>query len=135
MDNTFFSGNRESLLNEVGRGALIVLTGYHDMQRAHDSTHLFEQEANFLYLSGIKHPGWRLIIDGKRKRTYAVAPKLSSSQEIFDGSLSLDAAKKISGAQEAIDYDEADSLLIRLSREHPLVYTVNETNQIIKCRV
>ncbi|MBC7746785.1 aminopeptidase P N-terminal domain-containing protein [Pedobacter sp.] len=126
MDKTFFTNNREQLLRSVGSGALIVINAYQEMQRGNDAAFLFEQEANFWYLTGIEAPDWRLIIDGKRHRSYAVSPDMSEMKEIFDGSLSPEDALRISGVNEVISRDAADSLLLQLKREHPLVYTVNE---------
>lgn len=130
MDSTFFTANRERLLETVGSGALIVLTAYREMQRSNDAAFLFEQEANFLYLSGITAPDWWLIIDGRRRRSYAVAPTVSDTKQVFDGSLPPDDARQISGVDEVIDRDEADALLLRLAREHRLVYTANESTQL-----
>lgn len=130
MDSSFFAGNRQRLLEALGGGALVVLTAYREMQRSADATFLFEQEANFFYLTGITAPDWWLIIDGKRRRSYVVAPTVSDVKQIFDGSLSSEDAKRISGVDEVIDRDEADALLLRLARERPLVYTVNESTQL-----
>lgn len=129
MDASFFSENRERLLRSVGSGALIVLAAHSEMQRGNDAAFLFEQEANFWYLSGISSPNWRLIIDGKHRKSYAVAPQLSDMKQVFDGGLSPEVAKKVSGVDEVISRDDADSLLLRLKRDHPLVYTVNEFAQ------
>lgn len=130
MDNSFFVGNRERLMQTLGQGALVVLTAYQETQRSNDTTYQFEQEANFWYLCGIEAPDWWLIIDGKRRRSYAVAPTLSDTKQIFDGSLSADKARQISGVDEVIDRDAADALLLRLKRDHHLVYTVNESQYL-----
>lgn len=130
MNTSFFAGNRERLLTSIGRGALIVLTAYQEVQRSYDSAHFFEQESNFWYLSGIEAADWWLIIDGKHHKSYAVAPVTSGMKQIFDGSLSFEAAKRISGVDEVISRDAADSLLLRLKLEHPLVYTINESTHM-----
>lgn len=130
MENSFFVGNRERLMQLLGSGSLVVLTAYQEMQRSNDTAHPFEQESNFWYLSGITAPDWWLIIDGKRRRTYAVSPELSDTKQIFDGSLSPDKAKLMSGADSVIDRNDADALLLRLKREHQLVYTVNESKHL-----
>lgn len=114
-------------MSSVGNSCLIVLAGYREMQRSNDTAFLFEQEANFWYLSGIEAPDWRIIIDGTRRRSYAVAPTTSDTRQIFDGVLSFEKAKQVSGVDEVITQDEADSLLMQLRRDHPLVYMVEES--------
>jgi Xaa-Pro aminopeptidase len=132
MKPTFFQGNRQALLRSVGTGALIILAGYKEMQRSGDTTFVFEQESNFYYLSGINMPGWRLIIDGKRHKSYLVSPHVSEAKEIFDGSMTSEQALEISGCDEVISYDAADSLIMRLKTEHPIVYTVDESRNLAK---
>lgn len=127
MNADFYTKNRSALLRSVGTGALIVLAGYQEMQRSNDTTFPFEQEANFWYLTGIESPDWRLIIDGKRRKSYLVSPQVSRTQEIFDGSLSYEDALRISGCDQVLGRDEADSLLLHLKTEHPIVYTIDES--------
>lgn len=132
MKAEFFTHNRASLLREVGSGALIVLAGHKEMQRTADTAHPFEQESNFYYLTGITAPGWRIIIDGKRRKSILVSPKVSDTQELFDGSLSAKDALEGSGCDEVVTIDEADSLLLRLKSDHPIVYTVDESKRLGK---
>lgn len=121
---SFFAHNREQLLHEVGRGALIVLTAFGQMQRGNDTAFLFEQEPNFWYLSGIDKPDWWLIIDGAQNRTWLVSPDIDEIRQVFDGGLDNEAATAISGADSVIDRTEARRLLAGLRSNHRIVYTV-----------
>lgn len=131
MNREFFITNRQKLIKKLP-GSLMVLTNYYEVQRRHDEANQFISESNFWYLCGIDLPGWRLIIDAKLNRSYAVYPVLSEVKQVFDGGWDLDGIKQMSGVNEIISADEADSLLLRLRREHRLVYTVQELVYIKK---
>lgn len=124
LDASFFQGNRERVYNAL-KGGLLVVPGYTQMQRGNDTAHKFEQEANFWYLTGIEYPDWQLLIDGKRRRSWLVAPHVEKTHEIFDGSLSLDDAREISGVNDIIDVREADSWLRQAARSHTIVHMVD----------
>jgi len=104
----------------------VVLTAYTGMQRGNDTAFGFEQEANFWWLTGIEAADWWLIIDGTRHKSWLVAPTVSQSHEIFDGSLSPEDAKAVSGADEVITRDDAKSLLRDLAKKHSVVHTLGE---------
>lgn len=102
------------------------MSAYNQMQRSNDMAFHFEQEANFWWLTGIDYPDWWLIIDGTRDKSWLVAPHVSQSHEIFDGSLSAERAKEMSGVSSVIGQDEAQSLLRDLSKKHSVVYALGE---------
>lgn len=129
MNADFFTRNRAALASRLGGGALVVVTGYGEVQRSGDMAHLFEQEANFWYLTGIESPDWQLIMVGKR--SWLVAPEIDEVKQTFDGSLSVDAAKQRSGVQEVISQNDALALLRQLRRQHSVAY-VPQVNQHLK---
>lgn len=125
MNAQFFADNRERLIDELGRGSYVI-GAYTQLQRSGDTAFRFEQEANFWWLSGVEAPDWLLIVDGVRRRSWLVAPEKSQSSQIFDGSLSADDAKKISGVDEVVSADEGQRLLRELAKKHAVVYTLGE---------
>lgn len=121
MESNFFKNNRIKLMELVGCD-LIVLTAYGEMQRSSDSAWRFEQEANFWYLTGISSPGWLcLIIKGE---TILVSPAISESSKIFNGSLRVDRALELSGADRVIGFSEGRTLLNELSKKYRTVCTI-----------
>lgn len=121
----FFAFNRDQLTTKL-KGGIVVMTAYAGTQRSNDMSFGFEQEANFWWLTGIEQPDWWLVLDGTRHKSWLVAPTLSKSHEIFDGSLSYEDAKKISGVDEVIASDDAKSLLRDLAKKHSVVHTLGE---------
>lgn len=125
MKSDFFINNRRRLIESLS-GGIVVMSAYAQMQRSNDMAFHFEQEANFWWLTGIDYPDWWLIIDGTRGKSWLVAPQISESHEIFDGSLSADRAKEISGVNAVISYDEAQTMLRDLSKKHSVAYALGE---------
>jgi Xaa-Pro aminopeptidase len=125
MVSSFFVQNRLSLAALVG-GGIIVVPAYSEMQRGNDAAFMFEQEANFWWLTGIEAPDWWLIIDGQRNKSWLVSPSISDTHAIFDGSLSSEAARVISGVDYVIGHDEAVRMLRDLSKKHSVVYSLDE---------
>ncbi len=125
MKTAFFVNNRRKLAQAL-KGGLIVATAYSKMQRTNDEAFKFEQESNFLYLTGITEPDWWVIYDGNRDKSWLVRPDADSYTAIFNGSLSDSDAQKISGAEEVISRDDALNLLRQLKRSHNLVHTIKQ---------
>ncbi|MGK2896805.1 MAG: aminopeptidase P N-terminal domain-containing protein [Candidatus Saccharimonadales bacterium] len=123
MDSSFFADNRLKLTEKLNNG-LVVLTAYAALQRSNDTAHYFEQEANFWYLTGIEEPGWQVIVDGKK--SWLVAPDVDEVHRIFDGALSNDEAKSISGVETVLSRADGDTLLRDLSKKHSLAYTLGK---------
>lgn len=130
MTAEFFEGNRRALLDKLGHGALVVVTGYGEVQRGNDAAQLFEQEANFWYLTGIEAPGWWVIMDGNSGKSWLVRPEVEEMQQIFDGSLDSKTASKISGIKDIITRDDALNRLRALTKTHSVVYTVNHSRLV-----
>ena len=125
MNDVFYSNNRQQLA-KVLNGSVVVLSAYAQMQRGNDMAFGFEQEANFWWLTGIEAPDWWLIIDGTRGKSWLVAPQISDVHLIFDGSLSAEEAKRISGVDAVIVRDEAMHILRDLAKKHSVAYTLGE---------
>lgn len=125
MTLAFAQDNRKKLVDAFSK-KLIVVTAYSQMQRSNDASFTFEQEANFLYLTGIDVPDWRVIIDGQDNKLWLVAPDVDSLHQTFDGSLSWDDATRISGIENIITSKQANELLIELSKKYKTVYTLGK---------
>lgn len=126
MNKEFFTRNRQALVdvpNDVQIDAW-VLAGNILVQRSNDASYAFEQEANFWYLTGIDTAGWRLII--QKSRSTLVAPDVDEIHRTFDGSLSNEEAKEMSGVDEVISFKKAQILLDSLKNFDAKVASLGE---------
>jgi len=130
MDQTFFNANRQALLDKLQKGALVVVTGYGEVQRSHDSAHRFEQEGNFWYLTGIESPDWWLILDGTHGTQWLVVPDIDEVQQVFDGGIDKDSVFTTSGIKTVLTRDEALRRLRELARHHSIVYTTEQPSHL-----
>lgn len=124
LDASFFAGNRERVYDEL-KGGVLAVAAYTGMQQSNDTAAPFLQEANFWYLTGIEHADWWLFMDGKRRRSWLVAPNIEEHTQIFDGSLNMSEASEISGIRDVMDRQEADTWLRQAARTHQLAYTID----------
>lgn len=125
MVSSFFKSNRERLIEQL-HGGSIALSAYTKMQRTNDAAYFFEQESNFWWLTGIDAPDWWVVIDGARARTWLVMPDVSDTHAVFDGSLSAEDAKQISGADEVLARDEGMKLIRMLAKKHSVMHTLGD---------
>lgn len=128
LNAAFFSGNRQRLYKQLAPNGVVVLTAYNKLQRSNDLDYPFEQEANFWYLTGIDHADWRLIADVDAGTEWLVAPHLSSVQELFDGSLSAEAAQAQSGIAAVVSKRDGARLLRQLTAQKERIYTLKPTS-------
>jgi len=105
----FFEGNRQRLRTLFTGKAPIVITANGQMQRSSDSAYLFVQDANFWYLTGIDEPDIILVID--KDKEYLIVPSRSSSRETFEGAISYDELREVSGISQIYDQKEGWSQL------------------------
>ena len=126
LDATFFETNRQAAMQKL-EGSLLIVPAYSEMQRGNDAAHSFEQEANFWYLTGIEHANWWLIMDGTRGKSWLVSPEVDEVHALFDGSLSAQHARDISGVADVIDRNEALELLRREARTRQFIYVVDQS--------
>ncbi len=129
MKNNFFLTNRRRLI-EKNQGGIVVVSAYASMQRGNDAAFFFEQEANFWWLTGVDTPDWWVIIDGQRNKSWLVMPEISPTHQIFDGSLSADAAQRISGVDGILTQDEAMAMLRDLAKKHSVAYGLGDVPHV-----
>ncbi len=125
MNASYFKLNRSKILSKINNETLVV-TAYSAIQRNRDAFFMFEQEANFWYLTGIEDPDWWVIIDGAQNKSWLVAPDIDDAHRIFDRGLSSKEAQKISGVDKVISREEADTLLKELASNRKNIYSIGD---------
>lgn len=129
IKSDFHKINRQKIIKVVN-GGIVMLTAFTKMQSSNDTAASFVQESNFWWLTGIDEPDWQIIIDGQRDKSWLVSPLVSGINQIFNGSLSCDAAKEISGVDGVLNKDQAMNMITSLAKKHSVVYTVGEPLRI-----
>lgn len=104
FSSEFFTANRASLRQLFTGTAPIVLTANGLLQRGGDSSYLFQQDANFWYLTGINDPDIVLVMD--KDREYLIVPNRDSSREAFDGTIDGHELTHRSGVETVYDDKE-----------------------------
>lgn len=122
MKSAFFTRNRTKLMEQMN--GIVVLAAYDGMQLSGDMSIPFRQEANFWYLSGIEEAGWRLVIS--KDRSWLIAPDVSEIHRIFDGGLSSEDARSISGVDEVLEWEEGTTLLHTLAKKGDIAYSLGD---------
>ena len=120
IDPSVFVARRAQLAKAVNQP--IVLTAHRALQAKSDMAHAFVQEPTFLYYTGINEPDWKLIFDGEM--WHLEQPSVSDSKELFDGSLSAEAAQATSGVSSIVLGDEAKGLLTKATDSFKKVATL-----------
>lgn len=128
MKSAFFTGNRRRLAEQLKPHSFVVLTAFARMQGDNDGAAPFHQESNFWYLTGISEADWRLVIDLDTGQEYLIAPHVNFVHQMFDGSLTPQEAKEISGVQDVLTKREGAQLLKNLLGKKKQAYTVLPQN-------
>jgi len=113
---------RRENFSSIINGEPAVLTAFSSMQQTNDSAGPFVQESSFFWLTGITEPNWQLVISDKK--SWLVSPSKSDIHRIFDGGMSAEEAKRISGVSEVIFEDGYKNLLNDLAKDNPVVHTI-----------
>ena len=116
-----YNQRRENFSNTI-HNEPAVLTAFSAMQQTNDSAGPFVQESSFFWLTGIAEPNWQLVVFGEK--SWLVSPSKSDIHRIFDGGMSAEDAKRISGVSEVVFEDDYKSLLKELGDENPVVHTI-----------
>lgn len=103
---TYHRDNQAKIIKQFETGFL-VMTGYSKTQKTGDSASEFWQEANFLWLSGIDWPEWKLLIDFATGEKFLIEPELPLVQKQFEGYLRRTEATEISGVDNFLTETEA----------------------------
>ena len=112
FDKEFFKGNRQKLRELFLGTAPIVITANGLVQKNADETLEFSQDSHFWYLTGIDEPNLILVMD--KNKEYIIVPEYSEIHDFFDGKVSYDTVKNISGIEEC--YSDKDGWKILNSR-------------------
>lgn len=106
---------------------LIFLKAADEKLRNGDVCYFFRQNSDFLYLTGITHPGYSLLLDPKAKASHLFIPDLSDLHRIWVGrQLSKAQAKKLHGATHVHFVSEMKAVCQTLKKKYRKLYTLKK---------
>lgn len=97
----FYTKNRQNLRKKITKDIPIIIAANGQLQKAADTVFPFQQDANFLYVTGLREPDLLLVIE--HDETYIIQPQLSAYQKVFDGATTGQELSAVSGVQNIYD--------------------------------
>lgn len=120
-----FVANRHRFIQTLSQD-VAIFSAHTLMQQSGDLAYNFAQESNFWWLTGIEEPDWQLVIDTKKQHTTLVAPDIDDTHRIFEGGLSFEEAKTISGVDNVISLTEGEKLISSLAAQKLTIATLGK---------
>lgn len=128
----FFAQNRRRLMENLPPDAVVILSAHRLMQERRDLSFPFTQEPNFYYLTGITEPDWKLVIDGRKKTSWLISPRLSADTHLFDGSLDNTTAKQLSGVDRVVKTNVFSMYLKDIAKSHTQIYSLHQQTSLAR---
>ena len=112
---SFFAGNRARLLAELkkmGPGTIAIIKSMPEQHRNGDSTHMYRQDSDFYYLTGIEEAESVAILNADSDKPYTLLVRARDARrERYDGArLGVEGAVK-QGADQAESFPAAEKNL------------------------
>src|SRR3989338_3187669 len=122
----FYARNRRRLAQKLKDG-LIVLTSSAETMRNSDVNHLFRQDSDFLYLSGIEDPHHCLLIDPKTKKSSLFIPDIHLLHQVWEGKqLTTKEAKKKYGFDFVFYRCDFKKIFSKLKKPYHKIYSFKQ---------
>ncbi|RLD63039.1 MAG: aminopeptidase P family protein, partial [Bacteroidetes bacterium] len=140
LSNTFFSENRNALIDKLKANSLVLLYSSDEFPRNGDQTFPFRQNSDTYYLSGIDQEDTILVLcpnhSDKKMREVLFIKKVDKTQVIWFGKkINLEDAKKLSGVNTVFWIDEYEKLLPKLINKSEHIYLWKNTAPKFKTNV
>lgn len=130
---SFFAGNRARLLAELkkmGPGTIAVIKSMPEQHRNGDSTHMYRQDSDFYYLTGVEEAEAVAVLDADSNQAYTLyVRKRDQRREAYDGMrLGVEGALKL-GADKAESFPFAEESLKSLVNKAQRVVLVSNFDE------
>ncbi len=128
ISSEYFSVNRANLSKKVDSSIPIILTAAGEVQRSADAAYRYRQDMNFWYVTGIDDPGYVLVIHNDTPAL--ICPKQSRVKSIFDGVLTHEEIKSISGIGTVLTHEAGNHYLKKLLEGHKKIASLLPANAL-----
>ena len=133
LPTSFFAENRARLLSELkkmGPGTIAVIKSMPEQHRNGDSTHMYRQDSDFYYLTGVEEAESVAVLDADSNQAYTLyVRKRDQRREAYDGArLGVEGALKL-GADKAEAFPVAEDSLKKLVNKAQRVVLVSNFDE------
>lgn len=101
-----FAANRRALMTEAGDG-LILVPGGGKVRRSGDVDFVFRQTSDFLYATGVEHPGFALLLHPRSGQEVLFIPKIDTNHRVWLGHVPGPAESKREYGVGRVEYIDA----------------------------
>ncbi len=99
----FYKKNRKDLFLNA-QADVVIISSAGLLQRSVDTTYVFKQDNNFLYLTGCNQPDFVLVITAKKH--ILVQPNRDKHRVLWEGAIDTAAIKSISDVDEVLTHND-----------------------------
>lgn len=136
---SFFAENRARLLDELkkmGPGTIAVIKSMPEQNRNGDSTHMYRQDSDFYYLTGVEEAEAVAVLDADSNQAYTLyVRKRDPRREAYDGArLGVEGALKL-GANKAESFPAAEANLKNLVNKAQRVVLVSNFDEDFRKKI
>ncbi|MFW5657533.1 MAG: aminopeptidase P N-terminal domain-containing protein [Bacteroidota bacterium] len=122
ISSELFKRNRSKLVQAIEKDAVVILQASDQMPRTGDQFHVYRQNSDLFYLTGINQEKTILVLypgnPDKKNREALFILKANKLMETWEGhKLTKEEARAVSGIENVYSLDEFDSML------HGMLYT------------
>lgn len=132
MIKSLVKKNRSKLMHRLCDG-LIFVASQNEILRNGDVHFHFRQSSSFLYLTGIAEPGYALLLDPSKKKSWLFVPDLSEHHQIWQGPQhTTKSAKNYFGTDEAAYMSQLPKVLKKLHSARKEIFTHSEAKHYLQ---
>lgn len=116
--------HRKKLMSVLKDGLIFVASSEISLRNS-DVDYLFRQDSNFLYLTGITHPGHALALDPKDGKSHLFIPDVSAHHQIWIGhQMTVKEAKKVFAMDYVHYFKDFNTVMGKLTRKYKKTYAL-----------
>lgn len=127
-----YKENRKKLMQSLKDGLILVVSA-EEKQRNSDVNYLFRQDSDFLYLTGIDHIKYALLLDPKNSTAHLFLTDLDPQFQIWIGKqITITEAKKRYKVEQAHYLSNFNHTFSRLSKKYKRLYLFSQAEAFLK---
>src|SRR5512145_1900763 len=124
--------HRRALMKRLPEG-LVVVSAAPPARRNGDVDYPYRQDSTFLWLAGVEHPGYTLLLDPKSGSETLFCPRITQEHAVWMGHVpSLAETRRMTGIREVLHVDEFSAAFRKHGKGRRLVYADATSAKIVR---